>query len=198
MIPHRRSLHWALRVGCTPLAVGACAQTVVPSAPPVDAPTIVPATLVPMTAPASVSRARLDVEGFHGWPPGLSQSALLSFIRDREGELRAGCWNGRYAATKSATFEYAVAIDPGGRPLPAMGTHGILPATATLLERGAPAASPELARCLRSAIDDWRFPTAPTPTRVLITLELSTRRASPGPVSQRAPEASASASTLRP
>jgi hypothetical protein len=102
------------------------------------------------------------------FPPGLVPGQVEEFVRPRERELAAACWDGRHEEWSRASVQYSLSVDPGGTVFPAPDADGVSHVTAELGRGDVTTSGDELGKCVKAIVDRWRFPRANTPTWLLL------------------------------
>jgi hypothetical protein len=113
-----------------------------------------------------------EVWGKESAAPGLPAERVEAFLCRQQPVLENTCWDRKYSDWERSEIEYGLVVDPGGTVLG--GSSGVLEGSviATLERGGTRVNSRELAHCVESVVDSWRFPRATMPTWMRLSFRL--------------------------
>jgi len=122
----------------------------------------------PSSAPACEASVGEPDPGAQVWGkddgrPGLEAARVRVFLCRHRREIENACWDRKFDGWDHSDIEFDLVVDPSGAVL-RPSDDGNVGATASLERGGARVSSPELAQCVESVVDSWKFPEATMPT----------------------------------
>jgi hypothetical protein len=117
-------------------------------------------------------RQKTEVWGKEYAAPGLAAEQVEAFLCRQRPALANTCWDQKYSNWELSEIEYGLVVDPSGAVLGG-GSRDLDGSVIATLERGSTRVnSIELARCVETVVDSWRFPRAMMPTWMRLSFRL--------------------------